>query len=113
MLLHGPADDYLGGLWELPSGEVEDGEALIAALRREVAEETGLTVAAVGNYLGHFDYRSSSGRRSRQHNFTAAPTGQTDQLSEHDAQLWADAGQQGQVSSTVQAVLGTCRRTAA
>ena len=32
------------GLWSLPGGRVEHGEYLEAALRREVAEETGLTV---------------------------------------------------------------------
>ncbi|MCF3103184.1 NUDIX domain-containing protein [Streptomyces roseoverticillatus] len=113
LLLHRPAADYLGGLWELPSGGVEPGETLVEALRREVAEETGLTVAAVGDYLGHFDYRSGSGRRTRQYNFTVTVTGETVQLSEHDAHLWADSGQQGQVSHAVQAVLGTWRRTAA
>ncbi|MGK5631048.1 NUDIX hydrolase [Streptomyces sp. URMC 123] len=113
LLLHRPADDYLGGLWELPSGGVEPGETLIAALRREVAEETGLTVTAVGDYLGHFDYHSGSGRLTRQHNFTATTAGQTVQISEHDAHQWADAGQQGQVSSAVRAVLDTWRKTAA
>ena len=32
------------GLWSLPGGRVEQGEYLAAALQREVAEETGLTV---------------------------------------------------------------------
>ncbi|KUN02117.1 DNA mismatch repair protein MutT [Streptomyces yokosukanensis] len=113
LLLHRPADDYLGGLWELPSGGVETGESLIEALEREVAEETGLTVTEVDTYLGHFDYRSGSGRRTRQYNFAATVTGRTVQLSEHDAHLWADNGQQAQVSSAVQAVLDTWRQTTA
>ncbi|MEV4438944.1 NUDIX domain-containing protein [Streptomyces sp. NPDC049577] len=112
LLLHRPADDYLGGLWELPSGGVEPGETLIEALRREVAEETGLTVAEVGNYLGHFDYRSGSGRRTRQYNFTATAIEQTVQPSEHDAYQWADDAQHSRVSSAVQAILGTWRKTA-
>ncbi|MBT2386583.1 NUDIX hydrolase [Streptomyces sp. ISL-11] len=110
LLLHRTADDYLGGLWELPSGGVDDGENLIEALRREVAEETGLTVTAIGAYLGHFDYRSGSGRATRQFSFTATvTTGETVELTEHDAHLWADRTQQHQVSTAVQAVLGTWR----
>ncbi|MGW6604182.1 NUDIX hydrolase [Streptomyces sp. NPDC055036] len=115
LLLRRTADDYLGGLWELPSGGVDDGETLIEALHREVTEETGLTVAAVDAYLGHFDYRSGSGRVTRQFNFTATATSarQTVTLTEHDAHLWADRAQQGQVSGAVQAVLDTWRdRTA-
>lgn len=109
LLLHRPADDYLGGLWELPSGGVDPGESLIEALQREVVEETGLTVTAVRGYLGHFDYRSGSGRATRQFNFTATTTGETVELTEHDAHLWADRTQQNQVSRAVQAVLDTWR----
>lgn len=36
------------GLWTLPGGRVEVGETLVEAVRREVIEETALTVEVVG-----------------------------------------------------------------
>ncbi|MFD8386052.1 NUDIX hydrolase [Streptomyces sp. NPDC059679] len=63
MLPHRPADGYLGGLWELPAGGVDTCESLIEALRRKVAEETGLTIAAIDWFLGHFDYLPKSGKQ--------------------------------------------------
>lgn len=105
LLLHRTADDYLGGLWELPSGGVDDGETLTEALHREVEEETGLTVSAIGSYLGHFDYLSKSGKKTRQFNFSATATGETIKLTEHDAHLWADQDGQEKASGAVRTVL--------
>lgn len=73
LLLERSPQDYLGGLFELPGGVVETGETLSQALRREVAEETGLALNGIDCYLGCFDYRSQSGRLTRQFNFQATP----------------------------------------
>ncbi|MEU6261735.1 NUDIX hydrolase [Saccharopolyspora shandongensis] len=109
LLLHRQAGDYLAGLWELPSGGVDEGETLIDALGREVNEETGLTVTSIGDYLGHFDYRSGSGRPTRQFNFAATTTGDTVTLTEHDAHSWTAPQDSPQVSSSVQDILDTWR----
>ncbi len=45
VLLVRRADD---GNWELPGGRVEVGETVAAALRREVMEESGITIAVTG-----------------------------------------------------------------
>ncbi|MFJ6010811.1 NUDIX hydrolase [Streptomyces sp. NPDC092952] len=114
LLLHRAADDYLGGLWELPSGGVDADETLTEALRREVAEETGLAVTEVETYLGHFDYLSRSGKKTRQFNFITATTHESDtvRLTEHDAHLWADRTEQERVSGAVRSVLATWREKA-
>jgi 8-oxo-dGTP diphosphatase len=108
LLLQRPADDFRGGTWELPSGKVEAGEDLLAALHREVTEETGLSIVSVTGYLGAFDYLSGSGKHTRQHTWsiTVATTGRV-QLTEHDAHTWADPrGDRPPVSNEVAALLG-------
>jgi ADP-ribose pyrophosphatase YjhB (NUDIX family) len=54
LLLIRRGHDPHAGLWSLPGGRVEDGETVEQAVRREVREETGLTVtvgAVVGQVL--------------------------------------------------------------
>ena len=69
LLVERVPSDFMGGFVEIPSGTVEAEEGLLTALAREVQEETGLIVTSVLKYLGSFDYRSSSGKKTRHFNF--------------------------------------------
>lgn len=88
LLLERTQDDYLGGLWELPSGKMKLGESLLQALVREVREETGLDIAEIYDYCGHFDYLSQSGRQTRQFNFILLTESNLVQLGEHSRYAW-------------------------
>jgi len=110
LLLERPKDDFMGGIYELPSGRVEDSESLDIALYREVDEETGLKIREIKRYLGHFDYESKSGKKTRQFNF-AVTVGEPLEikLQEHDNYAWAnkDQLQQYSVTDSVKQVLGS------
>lgn len=106
LLLQRPADDFMGGIFELPSGKVEPGETLDTALIREVKEETGLDTAEICEFLGSFDYRSGSGKKSRQFNFTvnvSAPEPVV--LTEHDTYTWTGITDELPVTDAVKDVL--------
>ena len=87
LLIERVLSDFMGGFVEIPSGTVETGENLLTALAREVQEETGLVVISVLEYLGSFDYRSSSGKKTRHFNFIVEVEGGEVQLNptEHQA----------------------------
>jgi len=94
LLLKRPKDDFMGGIYELPSGRVEDDEALDIALYREVEEETNLRVKEIKRYLGHFDYNSKSGKKTRQFNFVVTVGEPLEiKLQEHDYFVWTNKNQ--------------------
>lgn len=92
LILHRQADDFMGGIDELPSGKVESGESLPVALARETKEETGLDVSEILEYIGHFDYTSGSGKKTRQFNFVVevSPGDVIISPDEHSDYKWVD-----------------------
>lgn len=110
LLLKRPADDFMGGIYELPSGKVEGDETLDAALIREVGEETGLVVTGIVAYLGSFDYTSGSGKKSRQFNFAVSvEKSEPVLLTEHDSYLWASLDEQPPVTDAVKEIVQAYR----
>lgn len=110
LLLRRKPEEFMGGMFELPSGRVEPDETLIGALEREVQEETGLTIKTIQAYLGSFDYQSGSGESTRQFNYSATVFPGKPVLSpmEHDIYRWIGPGKKDSVniSDDVYKILG-------
>ncbi|RJQ79988.1 NUDIX domain-containing protein [Pseudonocardiaceae bacterium YIM PH 21723] len=105
LLLKRPADDFMGGIFELPSGKVEGDEGLVPAVLREVEEETGLIVTDIDFHVGNFDYTSGSGKKSRQFNFAVSVAEITDiKLSEHDTHVWVSLSDELPVTDAVKEI---------
>ena len=90
LLLERVLSDSMGGFVGIPSGTVEAGEDLLTALAREVQEETGCLITAVLEYLGSFDWISSSGKKTRHFNFFVEVEDGEIKLNptEHQAYYW-------------------------
>ena len=87
LIMSRKTDDFMGGIDELPSGNMEQGENIYKALVREVKEELG--IVNVKSYKDSFDYISGSGKKARQYNFVldVKNTGNII-LTEHDGYNW-------------------------
>lgn len=78
----------MGGIYELPSGNIEDGENIKEGLVREIKEETNLDTQEIKMFVNSFDYLSSSGKKSRQFNFEVSVKKGEIELTEHDDYKW-------------------------
>lgn len=91
LMLKRKEDDFYGGILELPSGNMEDGENIKDTLIREIEEETALKVNKIYSYINAFDYSSGSGKKARQFNFqVAVDETENIELTEHNEYKWVN-----------------------
>lgn len=90
LLVRRAAHDFLGGIYELPGGGVDDGETITAGAIRELKEETGLIVSNILGTFKGFDYSTEQKANVRQINFlvTVEPGDVVLDPNEHDDFLW-------------------------
>ena len=55
------SDKHLPGVWELPGGKLDEGQTLMQSLKREMKEETGLSVSVIDKPIVLFE-KIKSGR---------------------------------------------------
>lgn len=89
LIMSRKSGDFMGGIDELPGGNMEIGEDIPTALAREVKEETNCELNEILYYIDSFDYKSGSGKNARQYNF-AIKVKETDNivLTEHESYSW-------------------------
>jgi A/G-specific adenine glycosylase len=90
-----PPEGLLGGLWDLPGGELAPREAPEVGLQRSLAERVGLRVASV-QPLGSVDHVFTH-RRLRLHVFRCDPPEGRVRLSGFDAHRWLAPGSIGEL----------------
>jgi A/G-specific adenine glycosylase len=81
-----PPRGLLGGLWDLPGGELEEGESPQAGLARTLAEGVGLRATRV-RPVGALDHAFTH-RALRLHLFRAAASGERVRRGRFDAHRW-------------------------
>ncbi len=97
------AHDFLGGVYELPGGGLDDGETIVASALRELQEESGIIGTKVLTSFPGFDYKTDVKPHVRQINFLVTTTpGATVILdpNEHDDFQWVDEEQLATLNMT-------------
>lgn len=93
LIRRSPSDSW-GLIWEFPRGKVEKGENIKDGLRREVKEETGLSIKIL-EFIDKYEYIADKGtRKSTQYNYKCSldPEDQEVKLSfEHDDYMWVSS----------------------
>jgi 8-oxo-dGTP diphosphatase len=82
----------LPNTWDIVGGHVEPGETVDEALRREVHEETGWTVARVLRTVGEYRWRGNDGLERLETDFLVAVDGDLSrprlEIGKHTAYRW-------------------------
>ncbi len=96
----GPDRAFLANGWDIVGGHVEDGEGLIAALRREVEEETGWRVGGAPQLMHIEDWEwegAKSSERVREFDFYVDVDGDLDrprlEVPKHVEFCWIGRGE--------------------
>lgn len=112
LILTRKTNDFMGGIDELPSGNIEENEGIYDALKREIKEETNLDLEKVCSYINSFDYLSSSGKKARQFNFVVkVKETKNIKLTEHDNYKWESIDEirnNNKITQEVKYVIETC-----
>lgn len=83
-------DDIMYGFWELPGGEIENGETVTEAIQRQLRDEAGLKLKKIDDYIGCFDYTVGNNKPSRRLCFSVQTDGYGITLSpRHSAYIFA------------------------
>jgi 8-oxo-dGTP diphosphatase len=88
LLIKRNTGDNYSGVWEMPGGAVETSESLEDAVKREIAEETGLAVRQI-KYLDYFDFPNiETNKTKRKFCFEASVHGEVKLSHEHQEYKW-------------------------
>jgi len=101
LMVRRQSNDYLGGVYELPGGGVDEGETIIDGAIRELKEETGLDVSRIITTFPGFDYSTDKKPRVRQINLLVETKPAPITLSsEHDDFIWIDESNLSSIKMT-------------
>lgn len=92
LLIHRTAKQFSGNIWEYPVGRTKQFETLADGLKREIAEETGLTSIEIERPFSAFEFmrgEKAAENEVRAVVYAATTDQENVQLSdEHDAYQW-------------------------
>ncbi len=101
LMVRRQSNDYLGGVYELPGGGVDESETIIDGAIRELKEETGLDVSRIITTFPGFDYSTDKKPHVRQLNLLVETKPAPITLSsEHDDFIWIDEGNLSSIKMT-------------